>query len=47
MIIVRWQLILQEFKTNQNEKGTKLGKDFKDIKLNATSIAVALNFIAF
>lgn len=47
MIIVRWQLIRQEFKTNQNEKGTRLGKDFKDIKLNVTSIAVSLYFISF
>lgn len=47
MIIVRWQLIRQEFKTNQNENGFGLGKDFKDIKLNVTSIAVSLYFISF
>lgn len=42
MIIVRWQLIRQEFKTNQNEKGTRL-----DIKRNATSIVAVLNIMFF
>lgn len=42
MIIVRWQLIRQEFKTNQNEKEFGLSKDFKDIKRNDTSICYIL-----